>query len=100
MRITNQQIQSITEIIHQLLDQQTSVYLFGSRLNPQAKGGDIDLLIESDQVVSFLQKAKIKMSLENQLGLPVDLICKTRHRQPTPFQAIALSKALQLTTNL
>lgn len=96
MRLSDQQIQSITNTIRQLIDAQASIYLFGSRLNQQAKGGDVDLLIESDQVISFLQKAKIKMSLENQLGLPVDVICKSRAAEPTAFQAIALSKAVRL----
>ena len=96
MRLSDQQIQSITNTIRQLVDAQASVYLFGSRLNQQAKGGDVDLLIESDEAVCFLQKAKIKMTLENQLGLPVDLICKSRAAAPTAFQAIALSKAVRL----
>ena len=43
MRLSHQQIQSITDTIRQLVDAQATVYLFGSRLNQQAKGGDVDL---------------------------------------------------------
>lgn len=60
MRISQQQIAVINKTVAELIGSQAVVYLFGSRLNEQAKGGDIDLLIESNQPISLLQRGQIK----------------------------------------
>ena len=96
MRLTKQQIHTITQTVTRLAGTGTAVYLFGSRLNDQAKGGDIDLLIESDIPLTLIQRAQIKMELESQLGLPVDIVSKSRGVVATPFQIIAQSRSAQL----
>jgi predicted nucleotidyltransferase len=96
MRLTKQQIHTITETVSRLAGMETEVYLFGSRLNDQAKGGDIDLYIESDTKLSLIHRAQIKMELEQQLGLPVDIVSKSRNACATPFQIIAQSHSTQL----
>ena len=96
MRLTKQQIHTIAQIVSRLAGTGATVYLFGSRLNDQAKGGDIDLLIESDTPLSLIHRAQIKMELESQLGLPVDIVSKTRGACATPFQIIAQSRSAQL----
>jgi len=96
MRLTKQQTEAITRTVTRLTGIGTAVYLFGSRLNDQAKGGDIDLFIESDTQLSLLQRAQIKMELESQLGLPVDIVSKFRGAVATPFQIIAQSQSIRL----
>ena len=97
MRLTKQQIHTITQTVSRLAGGTgASVYLFGSRLNDQAKGGDIDLFIESDTPLSVIHRAQIKMELETQLGLPIDIVSKNRGTVATPFQIIAQSRADQL----
>lgn len=96
MRLTKQQTNIITQTISRLIGTGAAVYLFGSRLNNQARGGDIDLFIETDAPLSLLHRAQIKMELESQLGLPVDIISKSRDAVPTPFQTIAKSRSIQL----
>ena len=91
MRLTKQQTHTITQTVSRLAGTGTAVYLFGSRLNDQAKGGDIDLLIESDTPLSLIHRAQIKMELESQLGLPVDIVSKSRGAVATPSQVIARS---------
>jgi predicted nucleotidyltransferase len=46
MRLHPKEIQAIQKAAQETLPPGTSVYLFGSRLDDQARGGDIDLLIE------------------------------------------------------
>ena len=48
MRISNQQKEKILEIVRKSFGDSAVVYLFGSRTDDSKKGGDIDLLIESD----------------------------------------------------
>ena len=47
MRITKQEIDSIKSAILSR-DPKAKIYLFGSRTDPSAKGGDIDILVFSD----------------------------------------------------
>ncbi len=72
------------------------MYLFGSRLNDQAKVGDIDLFVEAKVPLSLRLRAQIKMELEAQMGLPVDIVSKALEAEPTAFQMIARSHAIPL----
>jgi predicted nucleotidyltransferase len=96
MRLTKQQTHTITQTVTRLAGTGSAVYLFGSRLNDQAKGGDIDLLVESDIPLTLIHRAQIKMELESQLGFPVDIISKSRDAVATPFQIIAQSRSALL----
>lgn len=96
MRLTAQQIQIITQAISHFAGDTSSVYLFGSRLNDQARGGDVDILLEVDRHLSRIEQAKMKMGLEQALGLPVDILIHVRNTDPTPFQTIAYLQAVRL----
>jgi len=96
MRLTREQILSILEIITRLTGEDATVSLFGSRLNNLVRGGDVDLLIETESPLTLLDRARIKMHLEKRLGLPVDIITQSRNDTPTPFQRIAKSQAVRL----
>ena len=96
MRLTKQQSTLITQTVIRLAGAESAVYLFGSRLNDHAKGGDIDLLIESDMHLSLINRAQIKMELEAKIGLPVDIVAKTRGSVTSSFQNIAMAQSIQL----
>lgn len=96
MRLTQEQIQLITQTVSRLIGGRAEVFLFGSRLNDFARGGDVDILIETDMPLPFIQRAQIKMELEAGLGLPVDIVSQVRNAPPTPFQIIARAQAARL----
>lgn len=96
MRLTQEQIQKIIQTVSSLTESAAEVFLFGSRLDDRAKGGDIDLLVETDTPLTLIGRARIKLALESDLGLPVDIIAQTRNVVPTPFQAIARARAVRL----
>jgi len=96
MRLTPEQILSILTTVNHWAGEAAAVYLFGSRANDQAKGGDVDLLIETVVPLTLLDRARIKLNLETNLGLPVDIVVKPRNDTGSPFQRIARSKAVRL----
>ena len=47
MRLQSKEIQTIIQIAKDIYGETVQVYLFGSRLNDEKRGGDIDLLVRS-----------------------------------------------------
>ncbi len=96
MRLKTEQITNIIEIVQAITSQPVQIRLFGSRLNDEAKGGDVDLLIEAPQLLGLLQKAQLKNALESRLNLPVDLLIVQTGQKLSPFQQIAFEKSVLL----
>lgn len=71
MRITKKYQKVILEAVHQCFDDRAEVYLFGSRVDDNKKGGDIDLYIIPDQKSSAVQlyNKKIKFLVALHLGI-------------------------------
>ena len=55
MRITTAEHQAIRQAISEV-DPEANIYLFGSRANDNARGGDIDLLIISSARVAVVPR--------------------------------------------
>ena len=69
MRIRKEDITTIKKITKEYFGSSAKVYLFGSRVNDQKKGGDIDLYIETDLKENvFEQKLKMLGKLHQALG--------------------------------
>lgn len=96
MRLDVHQVQTIRDTVHQLCGNGTTVTLFGSRLDDQRRGGDVDLLLETPDDVSVVQRARLKVRLEAALGLPIDLLVAPANREPTAFQRIARQSGVRL----
>ncbi len=75
MRLTDKEILSIkTNILK--FDPQAKVYLFGSRLYDDKKGGDIDILVISG-MIGFPEKIKIRTLIFNEIEeQKLDLVVK------------------------
>lgn len=46
MRLTDDQTQAIKQLAHQIAGEHVHVRVFGSRLDDNARGGDLDLMLE------------------------------------------------------
>ncbi|MBK1619495.1 hypothetical protein CKO42_13825 [Lamprobacter modestohalophilus] len=96
MRLTPIQIEAILRIVSEHAGQSARTYLFGSRLDDRARGGDLDLLVETATPMPLLERARLQLDLETQLGLPVDLIVDDHDRAASPFQQLARARAQPL----
>jgi predicted nucleotidyltransferase len=76
------------------LDSNAVVYLFGSRVDDNKKGGDIDLLVLSDRLTRDDKRA-IKMKLYDLIGeQKIDLVLAADDSDP--FVKLALETGVKL----
>lgn len=75
MRLTPEQVESITASVRQYLGGTASIWLFGSRVDDSKRGGDVDLYVEATPH-SLMQELRCKMQLSEVLDIPVDLIVR------------------------
>lgn len=99
MRITAQQISAIRASASQLAGDAARVWLFGSRVHDDARGGDVDLLLELDDAVA--EPAQLSARLAAQVsramdGRKVDVLIKAPNLKLLPIHTIALSEGVRL----
>ena len=94
MRLTPAQIDTIKSTAQAVLGEGVQVTLFGSRVNDAAKGGDVDLYVETTQP-DLMKKIRCKVSLQDQLDMPVDLIVKP-YGDCSPIALIAKQEGIRL----
>lgn len=93
MRLTPIQIRHIKSAVEGF-DDKAKIYLFGSRADDAAKGGDIDLLVFSD-CIGLQQKIELKLHLIDLLGAQkIDLVIARDEKQP--FVRLARSEGVPL----
>ncbi len=75
-------------------DRDAKVYLFGSRVDDNAKGGDIDLLVLSKRM-DRRQARTLKLRLYDRLGeQKIDLICAPDLSRPFARMAVKRGELL------
>jgi predicted nucleotidyltransferase len=93
MRLSKEEVKAIKEVVSRE-DKAADIYLFGSRVHDDKKGGDIDLLIFSD-VLSQKDTSKIKHTLWDIIGeQKIDIIIAKDDSHP--FTKIALKEGVLL----
>jgi predicted nucleotidyltransferase len=101
MRLTPDQQSTIRSAVAETFGATANVWLFGSRIDDNKRGGDIDLLIETSQSdvtaivraeLAFLTKLKMKLG-EQKIDVLVDY--PTRHYTP-PIFAVAKQTGIRL----
>lgn len=92
MRLTPAQEQLIKSTVDRVLGTESRVWLFGSRVNDDLRGGDIDLLVETE--AAFPNRAKILCSLYGALifalgDRKLDVLLKDARTRDAPIFSIA-----------
>lgn len=99
MRISEFQKNTIIKIVHTFFVNEVNIFLFGSRTDSFAKGGDIDILIESENPIENPAdvKAKIITKLKMALGdQHIDLLLSAPNLQHKPIHDIAKKNGIPL----
>lgn len=93
MRLANEEQLAISDAIHQA-DADAVIYLFGSRVDDAAKGGDIDLLVLSKRI-NLMTKLEILAQLHQKLGeRKIDIAV---YRDTTrPFPRMVMQEGVRL----
>lgn len=87
MRLSETQRRAIVEATARTFGAQASVRLFGSRTDDSARGGDIDLLVETPNPVDkpALAAARLAVKIERRLdGRHVDIVLVAPGTTPCP----------------
>ena len=95
MRLTAGEITAIREEIGRL-DPSAEVYLFGSRVDDTARGGDVDLLVISDKL-GFRDVLRVRTGIMDRIGWQqLDLIVRRRDQVDEPLAAVARATGVRL----
>ena len=98
MRITKEQARFIVDSVHNYINKNAKVWLFGSRCDDQKKGGDIDLYIESETIKSpLLSRIHLKVALETLFKeQKIDVVYHDKNLPYKPIHKIAKSEGIIL----
>ena len=99
MRLTPEQIDAIRTGVNKLAGDAARVWLFGSRVRDEARGGDVDLLVELDEAVT--EPAQLAARLASRVsrsmyGRKVDVLIKAPNLKLLPIHSIALAEGIRL----
>jgi uncharacterized protein len=95
MRLTRQQIDTVRDLVHAAMGEQSRIWLFGSRANDRRRGGDVDLYVEPERTPALMDEARCRGRLADALDLDVDLIV-ARPGRIRPIDQIAKTSGVPL----
>ena len=87
MRLTEHKRLSIIQTFSDFFDSADHLWLFGSRVNDEARGGDIDLYIEThisdrrllfDKKLAFLSRLQLKIG-EQKIDVVINVLSENRN---------------------
>ncbi len=99
MRLSLNHIATIRSLVAQLAGDSARVWLFGSRLNDTARGGDVDLLLDLPEPVAqpALLSAQLGARVSRAMqGRKVDVLIKAPNLQLLPIHRVALGQGVLL----
>lgn len=98
MRLTPQQVSDIVRLAHEHIHPQAAVWLFGSRVDDSARGGDIDLYIETPDIIDpGLAKIYLRLAFEREWGeCKVDIVLHPLSTPEMPIHKLARAEGIRL----
>jgi predicted nucleotidyltransferase len=99
MRLTPSQIDHIRQATRALLGGQARITLFGSRARDEARGGDLDLLVEVARPIeeAALVSARLASRISRAIqGRKVDVLLQAPNLQCLPIHEVAKKEGVVL----
>jgi predicted nucleotidyltransferase len=99
MRLSSSQAKTIKDTVTRVVDSGARVWLFGSRLDDALRGGDIDLYVETDQVMPnrIETLCRLEGALIMALGdRKLDILMKDARTRDAPIFRIAREQGVLL----
>lgn len=99
MRLTTEQAEVIRQSARELVGEDAVVYLFGSRVDDQVLGGDIDLYIETplSPEETFAREQQLYATLQRRIGpRKIDLIVRSLQSPKRTIHRSALQQGVRL----
>ncbi len=99
MRLTPEQIAIIRTAAAQLGGSAARIWLFGSRVRDDARGGDVDLMLELNEEVAEPAQLSARFAARvsrAMYGRKVDVLIKAPNLLSLPIHAVALAEGIRL----
>ena len=99
MRLSQQTRSTILQTVKEIFGNHAAVFLFGSRTDDSAKGGDIDLLIQSSSPVENARSKSLQLVARLQMRLgdqPIDALVIDPKTSLQSIHQVALSTGIKL----
>lgn len=98
VRLTDSEISTLIKATHHCFGETADIWLFGSRVDNNKRGGDIDLYIETD-MKNGLVSAKLEMRalIWKEFGdQKIDILVRSRYEELSPMHKIAKESGIKL----
>jgi predicted nucleotidyltransferase len=99
MRLTVQEVDVIKATARRIFGSDVRIWLFGSRVDDSKRGGDIDLYLETDEILESTGQAASRFGAELQMQLgeqKIDVLVVDTATQRQKIHEIALSTGIRL----
>jgi predicted nucleotidyltransferase len=99
MRISSTDQEAIRSLVEERFGARAAVRLFGSRLNDEARGGDVDLLVELPDPVPdpAVASAELAVQITRSLGgRNVDVVLRAPNLRHLPIHDVAKREGVLL----
>ncbi len=98
VRISDAQVRSLLDGVRLSFGEGAKVWVFGSRADYSARGGDVDLYIETDLIKGVVQaKLDLRSFLWESFGdQKIDILIRSRSKPMSPMHEIAKDSGVQL----
>ena len=99
MRLSQKTQKIIRDTVQEAFGVEATVKLFGSRINDDARGGDIDLLVELPSITAELERKTMQLVAKLQLRIgdqPIDVLVPDPSTPRKPIHEQAASTGIKL----
>ena len=99
MRLSSQSQHIIRDTVHEIFGPDANVLVFGSRVDDATRGGDLDLLVKTDEAVPDGRRKTLQLVAKLQMRLgdqPIDVLLLDAETDRQPVHEEAMRTGVRL----